>query len=141
MEKNKRAKLVPISSLKKIAEDFGYDQVINVSWDKSTGVTNMATYGSDEEQCQQAAVGGNFVKKALGWPESLQEAIPSSAKKKIKKEVNRILYFLIFDLLKVDSNPTDILATDLWKEHGLNLKECEKTLDKEKFEKVKTLFQ
>ena len=67
---------VPIDAAKRIADEFGKDQVIIVCWDKRHGRTHVTTYGKTTEECEQAAKGGNFVKKALGWPDELCHAEP-----------------------------------------------------------------
>lgn len=62
---------IPIAAARRFAEEHGLRQVIICAWD---GVlTHVVTHGVDAEQCAQAAVGGNKVKAALGWPASLQE--------------------------------------------------------------------
>lgn len=61
-------KRIPINTAQNIGESFGYTQVIITAFDKETGTTHVTTWGKSLEDCEQAAVGGNFVKKALGWP-------------------------------------------------------------------------
>lgn len=61
-------KKIPISSAEAIGETLGYTQVIITAFDKETGITSVTTWGKSQEDCEQAAIGGNFVKKALGWP-------------------------------------------------------------------------
>ena len=73
------AKYIPITAAKRIADDYGQSQVIVVTFDKQTGLTHVVTYGGTLEECKQAAAGGNVVKKALGWPESLCVAKPARA--------------------------------------------------------------
>ena len=68
---NKTAKRIPISDAKAIGEKYGYNQVIVAAWDKNTGTTSVCTWGKDLKDCDEAAQGGNFVKKALGWPDEL----------------------------------------------------------------------
>lgn len=72
---------IPISDAKAIGKNHGYSQVIIVAWDKETGITSVCTWGDTLDQCDLAAKGGNFVKKALGWPDSLCHAEPRRAKK------------------------------------------------------------
>jgi hypothetical protein len=50
-------------------------QVIIVAWDGER--THVVTYGKSVEDCDQAALGGDKIKKALGWPEALMNALPS----------------------------------------------------------------
>lgn len=70
-------KRIPIRAAKAIASEFGLQQVILVAWDH--GRTHVVTYGDTAEACDQAAQGGDFVKKALGWPET-GPAYPSRVK-------------------------------------------------------------
>ena len=76
---------IPIADAKKIGTSHGYDQVIIVAWDKNTGITSVTTWGSTLEQCAQAAEGGNFVKKAMGWPLEECQAKPARVKRAEKK--------------------------------------------------------
>ena len=62
---------VPIFRAKKIADKYEKDQVIIVCWDKYHGRTHVTTYGITKKDCEEAAKGGNMVKKALGWPDEL----------------------------------------------------------------------
>lgn len=77
----KRAKRIPISDAKSIGNNHGYSQVIVVAWDKETGTTSVCTWGQSLEDCELAAKGGNFVKKALGWPEDKCNDKPKRSKK------------------------------------------------------------
>lgn len=70
-------KRIPISDAKQIGIKHGYSQVIVVAFDCETGITSVCTWGKSQPDCEQAAAGGNFVKKALGWPESAINAKPS----------------------------------------------------------------
>lgn len=76
------SKRIPIAVAKRIADDYDMNQVIIVTWDDKAKVTHVVTYGKSVEECVQAAQGGNFVKKALGWPEDQCKDMPSRAKKK-----------------------------------------------------------
>jgi hypothetical protein len=67
---------IPIDVAKRIAEEFDKNQVIIVTWDEAHGRTHVTTYGKTLEECQQAAKGGNIVKRALGWPDELCQAKP-----------------------------------------------------------------
>ncbi len=71
---------IPIEAAKRIADEYDQNQVIIVTFDKQTGETHVVTYGRTIEECKQAAQGGNFVKKALGWPDSICHAVPERAK-------------------------------------------------------------
>jgi hypothetical protein len=63
-------KRIPISAAKRIATEYGCRQVIIVAWDGT--LTHCVTYGVSIEDCDHAAQGGNRIKQALGWPESLR---------------------------------------------------------------------
>lgn len=72
-------KRIPISAAERIATEHDCQQVILVAWDGE--LTHVVTYGKTVEDCDQAAQGGDFVKKALGWPESLRGDLPSRVQK------------------------------------------------------------
>ncbi len=65
-------KRIPIKSAKSFAKEHGLRQVIIVAWDGEQ--THVVTFGETITDCDQAAMGGDFVKKALGWPEKLNAA-------------------------------------------------------------------
>lgn len=67
-------KPIPISAAKKVAEDYGYDQVIiiarRVGEDPEPYGEHVTTYGVNKENCDAAARIGNFLKfKVMGWTE------------------------------------------------------------------------
>lgn len=63
---------LPIKAAKDVAREYDCRQVILVAWDGER--THVVTYGKTTEECDQAAQGGDLVKKALGWPKSCWEA-------------------------------------------------------------------
>lgn len=67
-------KHIPILAAKDIAKAHDCRQVIVVAWDGER--THVVTYGVTDEECLQAAEGGNRVKKALNWPASPCTAEP-----------------------------------------------------------------
>ena len=83
---SKTAKRIPISDAKAIGEKCGYNQVIVVAWDENTGTTSVCTWGKSLTDCDLAAKGGNFVKKALGWPDELCHEKPARIKRLDKAE-------------------------------------------------------
>jgi hypothetical protein len=85
---NKTGKRIPITVAKKIANELGYTQVIIHAYDGVSGIQSVCTYGKSLEDCDNAAQGGNAIKRLLGWDEKLCNAVPYRAKKKIviKKE-------------------------------------------------------
>lgn len=73
-------KRIPIKAAKTLAEKYDLDQVIITAWDGER--MHVVTYGRSLEDCKQAAQGGNFVKKALGFPEELCNEVPSRVRRK-----------------------------------------------------------
>lgn len=71
---------VPIQAARDLAEEFDKDQVIVVTWDKAHGMMHVTTYGRSVEDCEQAAQGGNLIKRSLGFPEELCSARPERLK-------------------------------------------------------------
>ncbi len=74
-----RATKIPISDAKKIGKDKGWSQVIIVAWDKTTGTEHVTTWGESKEDCKLAADGGNWVKRAMGWPEKMCDDKPEGS--------------------------------------------------------------
>lgn len=72
---------VPIEAAKDIAEKFCKDQVIIVCWDGEHSKSHVTTYGKSLLDCKRAAVGGNIMKEALGWPDKLCHDVPERVKK------------------------------------------------------------
>ncbi len=79
---------VSISAAKEISKKYDKNQVIIVCWDNQYRKTHVTTYGKTVVDCDMAARGGNFVKRALGWPETLCNSEPS----RVKKLKDRILF-------------------------------------------------
>jgi hypothetical protein len=58
---------VPIAAAKRIAEEYGYDQVIVITRRVGAG-EHVTTYGIDKQNCDAAAKIGDFLKfKVMGW--------------------------------------------------------------------------
>ena len=75
---------IPISAAKKVALDFGYDQVIIIG--RKVGVggrEHCTTYGVNKEHCAVAARAGDFLKyTVMGWAAAkLAESPVTSANK------------------------------------------------------------
>lgn len=77
----KTGKRIPISAVKEIAEKYGYTQVIVHGYDGETGIQCVATYGKTLKDCDNAAEGGNVIKKLCGFPEELCNTKPKRLKK------------------------------------------------------------
>lgn len=72
---------IPISAAKKVALDFGYDQVIIIGRKCGEGGReHCTTYGVDKQHCQVAARAGDFLKyKVMGWAAAeAKESAPTS---------------------------------------------------------------
>ena len=75
------SKRIPINWAKKIAEELGYTQVIIHGYDGETNVQCVTTYGESLSDCENAAEGGNQIKRLLGWSEELCNEKPKRIKK------------------------------------------------------------
>lgn len=68
---------LPIAVARAISEKWLCSQVIVCAWDGE--LTHVVTFGKSVEDCDQAAQGGDRIKVALGWPDSLN-SVPSRVK-------------------------------------------------------------
>ena len=66
---NGMATPIPISAARKIADAYGYDQVVIVARKVGAGgCEHVTTYGVDKANCEVAARTGDFLKyKIMGW--------------------------------------------------------------------------
>lgn len=62
---------IPIAAAQRIAEAYGYDQVVIVARKVGEG-EHVTTYGVDRAHCASAAAQGRALKKFMGWPEDEQ---------------------------------------------------------------------
>ena len=64
-------KSIPIAAAKRIAESYGYDQVVVIARSVGDGPDHgehVTTYGVDEANCEVAARIGEFIKfRVMGW--------------------------------------------------------------------------
>lgn len=69
---NRRKKRIPIAAAQRVAEQYGYDQVIIIArkvGPQNVGGEHVTTYGVDKANCDVAARTGNFIKHMImGWP-------------------------------------------------------------------------
>lgn len=84
--KAKTGKKIPISWAKKIAEELGYTQVVIHAYDGETNAQCVTTFGKTLADCENAAEGGNAIKRLLKWPEELCNAKPARSKKKTNEK-------------------------------------------------------
>lgn len=73
-------KNIPIKAAKEIAENYDYPEVVIFAYDPVTYRQHVTTYGKTIDQCEDAAKAGNYLKKALGWPEEMCNAKPRGGK-------------------------------------------------------------
>lgn len=68
---NRPMKRIPIVAAKRIAQDYGYDQVViyarRVGEDPAPHGEHMTTYGVDKTHCGVAAKIGTTLKRFMGW--------------------------------------------------------------------------
>lgn len=70
---------LPIAAAEHVARTHDFLQVIVLAWDGQQ--TSVATYGTTTEQSAQAAEGGNRIKRALGWPETLCSTVSTKVQR------------------------------------------------------------
>ena len=72
-------KPIPIAAARRIAEQYGYSQVVIIARAVGDdGGEHVTTYGIDKANCHVAAHIGNFLKyKVMGWREE-QDRAPST---------------------------------------------------------------
>lgn len=59
---------IPISAAKHIADKYGFDQIIIIGR-KVGSHEHVTTYGVDKENCQAAAMAGDYLKyTVMMWP-------------------------------------------------------------------------
>lgn len=74
-------KRLPIKAAKDLAKKYGQSQVILITWDEKDHLTHTVSYGDTVKACEQAAKGANLVRRALGFPEDLCQAVPARVKR------------------------------------------------------------
>lgn len=62
------SKRIPISAAKKFAQENGFRQVIIIGLQDND--QHIVTYGTTKEDCRQAGIGGDNLKKIWGWPKA-----------------------------------------------------------------------
>lgn len=94
-------KRIPIETAKAVGDQHeDVSHVVLFCWDGEK--QHVVTWGRTVEDCDQAAQAGNILKKRLGWPDDLCEAIPSRVKA-LKKQI-RELKATLADLLEEDDD-------------------------------------
>lgn len=79
-------KRIPIAAAKRIAEEFGYDQiVIFARAHRNANTEHVTTYGKTVEDCDVAARMGNKLKRFVGWPEEKCQDKPARIRRREAK--------------------------------------------------------
>jgi len=78
-------KRLPIQAAKDIAKKYDQAQVILVTLDKGSNLIHTVSYGVSLKDCEEAALGANMVRKALGFPEKDCQAVPARVRRKAAK--------------------------------------------------------
>ena len=73
---------IKISDAKKISIESGFPEIVIFGYDPESGEQHVTTYGETKLQCADAAKAGNYLKKALGWPDKDCHAEPDLTNKK-----------------------------------------------------------
>lgn len=87
----KTGQKIPITDAKKIAKERGYSQVIIHAFDGVTGIQHVTTYGKSEDDCINAAQGGNTIKKLLKWDESNVKPARQISREKMKEIIDLLV--------------------------------------------------
>lgn len=82
---------IPPEQLERFARDQGLSQAILVGWSPD-GTTHVVTWGDSLTDSAQAAQGGNFVKKAVGFPECLCMALSPRVADALRAHEERALF-------------------------------------------------
>lgn len=107
-----KPKAIAIARAKEISK-LGYDEVIIVGANYNTGTQHVTTYGKSLAACENAAKGGNAIKKLLNWPPELCNAKP---KRQFKREAAEQREKVLLELVEIidNPNPNDIINLSLF---------------------------
>lgn len=98
-----KPKKIPIATAKEIAS-LGYDEIIIVGANYETGIQHVTTYGKTVAACENAAIGGNEIKKLLKWPENMCNTKPA---RQIKRERYEGMEKVLQAMISLIENPFD----------------------------------
>ncbi len=60
-------KPIPIAAAKRIAQEYGWDQVVIYGRSIQTGAEHMTTYGRTKAMCAAAGKIGRWLQEKMGW--------------------------------------------------------------------------
>ena len=66
---------IPISTADALREELGFTHLV-IFGVQPDGTQQVATHGASEKEAHEAAIAGNKLKGALGWPEDLRKDKP-----------------------------------------------------------------
>lgn len=69
----KTGKKVPIKAAREFAQQYGYTEIIIFTRDSETGIQSVCTWGKTLSECENAAEGGNAIKKLLGLKKCMKQ--------------------------------------------------------------------
>lgn len=80
---------IPISAARRIAEDYGYHQIVVIARAVGEhGSEHVTTYGADREHCAVAAHIGEFLRtKVMGWPCEPHEQVASEIARERERQM------------------------------------------------------
>ena len=98
-------KPIPIKEAKKIAESYGYNEVIIFAAHYDLPRQHVTTWGDTKEACKNAGLGGDFIKKHLKWTDGISNYTVEYENKiaDMDKELE-ILHCCIADLYEAQYN-------------------------------------
>ena len=100
---------IPIGDLRELARLRDLRQAILVAWDGER--EHVVTYGRSAEECDQAALGGDRIKAALGWPPESRGAEPSRVRRlREERDAARRQLGRVIDAWEALSSPEPIVA-------------------------------
>jgi hypothetical protein len=83
---------IPVPELTRLLRTYGLRQLVLVAWDGAQ--EHVATDGATLGDADNAAEGGNFVKKALNWPPERWKHVDSTRVAKLLERVELLCVFL-----------------------------------------------
>jgi hypothetical protein len=78
-------KRIPIAAARRFAQRHNLTHLLILGAD-SSGVSHVLTYGKSTADSEAAAIVGNKLKKLLGWPDSMTNAVPARVRRERLKE-------------------------------------------------------
>lgn len=96
----KKPKSIPIAAARRIAEQYGYEQVLiyanapsYVDPEERMGLEHMTTYGVTKLHCKKVALFAKWLQEKLGWKHRTVELSGdlASTKEQLESEITRAM--------------------------------------------------